>query len=409
VTATIIIRLQMRAYAFALVGCLAAGSALAQGRDTCPPPRPLGNATTIMLPGGYHAFVEAPVVYVTGGETWLIGKYGLAWRQEGDTLADARLMAGVALPPTGAARQIPMPAETTQLLAPALSPQPGGVGVFWGRMSDTVTQTRATMFFWSVYSGTTWTPPESLQASRELNWEPLARSAMVARRDTLFIAAAAVAPERGISLFRRAGGRWSERTVPTDGFRLYVELAATAGELVLLSVGLHRGTTAVVAQSSLDGGESWSEPVIVEPLGGSQNAGAPTLIPQQDGTLLGIWSRSPVAAPTSDAVVVASRAAAGDWVLRDRRAVPGLFWGLWVTPAPDGIHAVIRRADNGALHYLGWSPGRWCDGTLPDAEDGLPNPAWNEGVPGELDVYWGEITRLSLPLMKRRRYAVCCH
>ncbi len=399
----------MRTLLLAGLACAATHTAAAQSRDTCPPPRPLGNATTITLAGGYNVFVEAPEVHRAGDETWLIGKFGLVWRQEGDSLADARMVGGIALSVADVAREIPSPPGFTQILAPALSPQPGGVGVFWGRMDDTVSQLRATTFFWAVWNGAAWTPPESTRASRELNWHQLSRSALVARNDTLFIAAAAAAPERHISLFRRAGGRWSETTVSTDGSRLYVELAATDRVLVLLSIGEHGTGRAVLAQTSRDGGESWSEPVVVEPLGGSQNAFDPALYPQPDGTVLGIWSRSPVMSALADALVVASRSTSGTWEVRSRRATPGSFWGLWTTPARDGMHAVIRRVDSGALQYVGWSSSRWCEGALPGAEDGMPNPVWNVSGPGRLDMFWGERTRLSLPVMKVRSFAVCCH
>ena len=85
--------------------------------------------------------------------------------------------------------------------------------------------------------------------------------------------------------------------------------------------------------------------------------------------------------------------------------MPETFWGLWTSPAPDGMHAVIGR---GVLRYVGWSSSRWCEAALSGAEGGMPNPVWTVHGPGRLDLFWGEMTRLSLPVMKVRSFAVCC-
>jgi hypothetical protein len=178
--------------------------------------------------------------------------------------------------------------------------------------------------------------------------------------------------------------------------------------LVLVSIGSGRRGAAVHAQTSVDGGESWTDAVAAESLPSHHNAYEPALLVNPDGTILGVWGRSPIPSATARAVSVAQRGASGAWRILDYFELPSEIWGMWVRPAPGGFHAIMRSMDSTGFNYMRWSAGGWAVTAIPGADDGIPNPAWVAIAPDVVQLYWSYILdHRFLPATKVRRFAVC--
>lgn len=368
--------------------------------------RPVGDVRHITL-RGLETFVETPEAIRIRHETWLVGNFGMAWRMSADTLTEFLKFAGLMLDSSLTAREIPLPSGFEELLAPALVRVANGVGVFWGATSDTASRHAVRQFFWSVWNGTSWSPPEAIRASDDVWWQPRSRSNIVARHDTLFLAAPGDYHRSGVSLFRRTNGRWTERRIPTAGTG-YVELTSTAGELVMLGVGKVGERNSVYAVVSPDGGDTWGPPVLLDTLDGGQNAFDPALHVGPDGTVFAMWSHSPIMSPTANAVSAAERSPDGVWSVMPRRGFPFEFWGLWTSGAPRGLHA-IHPAATDALEYTGWLDGSWRVSPLSGTDGAMPNPTWEPSGDCTLALFWGVFTnRYFMPSLRYRRYAVSC-
>jgi len=193
-----------------------------------------------MVDDSIAVYVEAPDVVGFGNEVWLFGYPTAAWlpsRSRPDSVAWLGFSyVGIRRSTTGTVRLVPAPAGHHAVEAPRAVVHRGRLHLVWAAPSG---RREVDSLFHAEWLGTRWSAPSVVATGGAWEWGRTTASHLLARNDTLFVAApGGSAADQFASLLRRAGGRWAERRIPSRSFLSYTALALTPRELVLIEIGI---------------------------------------------------------------------------------------------------------------------------------------------------------------------------
>jgi hypothetical protein len=364
--------------------------------------------------GDLLGYVEAPDVVRYGADLWLVGSPALLWspaRSRTDSHAIDDVFLGFRLRGS-AVTPIRPPFEMLTAEASRARVASNQLHVVWRKATeDTLTAIQH-----AVWNGREWTRPVTVARGR-WRWAKDLASALIARNDTLFVAVASDSAGGRVGVLRWANGVWTHRAVQGPLNPGYVTLQATASELVLVFSAASPPADPnwsrhgdLYQSSSLDGGQTWSEPrVIVR--SGVTAPHYPRLTLTSTGRLALTWAIASDGGISPDSLALSFRDDR-DWRRAPGIHVPAHFLLTDVVPdAAGGVTAVLLDRGMNAIRLARHRSESWCIIDVPGTESALPGAVAQLEPDGRYLVLWGTRTpfrTIAGPQMLAVIVTICC-